>query len=66
MRDGAKFPPVTVFDGENNWLSDGFHRFYAGLEEIEADVRQGTLRDAKLFSMSANAVHELPLRQYYI
>ena len=64
MREGAKFPPVTVFfDGADNWLSDGFHRLYAArnaeFDEIDADVKQGTLRDAKLFSMSANAVHGL-------
>ena len=40
---------MTVFyDGTDNWLSDGFHRLYAarnaGFDEIDADVRQGTLK----------------------
>jgi hypothetical protein len=62
MKEGAEFPPVTVFhDGKEYWLSDGFHRVYAATNarfaEIDADVRKGTVRDAKLFSMSANARH---------
>lgn len=63
-RDGAKFPPVILFyDGENYWLADGFHRCIsakqAGLAEIEADIRQGTRRDAVLFSVGANSNHGL-------
>lgn len=62
MADGATFPPVTVFyDGESYWLADGFHRWaahvQAGLEEIAVDVRQGTVRDAILHSVGANADH---------
>lgn len=61
---GVKFPWVVAFDdGENVWLSDGFHRFkgfeQAGLEEITCDVRLGTLRDAILFAAGANAAHGL-------
>jgi hypothetical protein len=64
MLDGAQFPPVVVFfDGVDNWLADGFHRFHAirknDNESIEADVRTGTLRDAILYSVSANASHGL-------
>ena len=60
MRDGDVFPPVIVyFDGSTNWLADGFHRYFAtkqhGALEIEAEVRKGTLDDAKLFAFSANA-----------
>lgn len=67
MRDGADFPPVTVFcdpDG-NHWLSDGFHRVEAarmigdGLAAVEADVRPGTRRDAILYACGANAEHGL-------
>ncbi|WP_099067893.1 hypothetical protein [Nostoc linckia] len=63
-RDGAKFPAIIVFyDGENYWLADGFHRCYsakqAGLSEIEADIRQGTRRDAVLHSVGANSNHGL-------
>lgn len=61
---GAEFPPVTVFyDGNAYWLADGFHRVQAHEQlrraEIAADVRQGTRRDAVLFSVGANAQHGL-------
>jgi len=64
MRDGAHFPPVVVyFDGKDYWLADGFHRCQAaksaGIEQIEADVIQGTRRDAILHSVGANADHGL-------
>ena len=62
MREGAVFPPVIVFDdGNDMWLSEGFHRLYAarqtGQTEIEADVRKGTKRDAQRNSMQSNATH---------
>lgn len=62
--DGCVFPPVTVFyDGADYWLADGFHRVAAskeaGFADIDADVRQGTRRDAVLFSVGANADHGL-------
>lgn len=61
---GNIFPPVHVFhDGSHYWLADGFHRYFAhkraGNLEIEADVHTGTLRDALLFSLSANSKHGL-------
>jgi len=64
MQNGAKFPPVTVFyDGADYWLADGFHRVKAAkLAEkgtIEATVKQGTRRDAVLFSVGANSDHGL-------
>jgi hypothetical protein len=68
----AEFPPVTVFyDGQYYWLADGYHRYHSRLRQarsigtdasnayIEADVRQGTQRDAVLFSVGANATHGL-------
>ena len=62
MADGALFPPLVVFyDGTDHWLADGFHRRSAadtlGLAEVECDVHQGTVRDAVLYSVSANASH---------
>lgn len=62
LLDGAMFPPVEVFhDGRHYWLADGFHRFHgharAGLAEALAIVRQGTRRDAVLWSCQANAQH---------
>lgn len=64
MGDGATFPPIIVFhDGKTYWIADGFHRFYAasnlGLAVMDCDVREGGLRDAILFSCSANASHGL-------
>src|SRR5699024_10021972 len=45
----------------NYWLADGFHRYFAskkvGYLEIEAEVNQGTNRDAILYSVSANGDH---------
>jgi uncharacterized protein YerC len=60
MRDGDQFPPVIVFhDGEDYWLADGFHRYFAtkgnGHESIEADIKEGTLEDAQLFAYGANS-----------
>ncbi len=60
--DGAKFPPITVFfDGETYWLADGFYRVRsarkANLHSIRALVYDGDKRDAKLFSVGANAEH---------
>ena len=65
MTDGATFPPVTLFfDGSSYWLGDGFHRFFAakkvGLTDMPANVREGTQRDAKLYSWGANDKHGLP------
>lgn len=64
MRAGSTFPPVVVFyDGAYYWLADGFHRHAAwiglGEKKIPVDIRQGTVRDAILFSVSANAGHGL-------
>lgn len=64
MTDGVTFDPVTVFyDGADYWLADGFHRVnaatQAGLESIDADVRQGTLQDAQWYSYSVNQAHGL-------
>lgn len=57
-------PAVDVmFDGTAYWLWDGFHRCLAatraGRTDIDADVRNGTQRDAILASVSANARHGL-------
>lgn len=64
MRDGAVFPPVKVFfDGANYWLADGFHRYHANkanvTKEIDADITNGTQRDAQLYSFGANDDHGL-------
>ena len=64
MEGGATFPPVIVFyDGADYWLADGFHRYEAyaraRANDVPADVRQGTQRDAILYSVGANASHGL-------
>lgn len=64
LLSGATFPPVTVFyDGTDYWLADGFHRLrateQADRDTTIADVKQGTQRDAMLYSVGANAVHGL-------
>ena len=66
MREGIEFPPIVVFVDEegNHWLADGFQRHSAavevGFEEIRAEIRSGTRREAVLFSVAANATHGLP------
>ncbi len=64
LEAGAEFPPIVAFfDGTDYWLADGFHRWRAHRaaepkrETILADIRQGTQRDAVLFSVGANATH---------
>jgi hypothetical protein len=62
---GEEFPPVDVFfDGGDYWLADGFYRVAAvaalNRPSIAAHVREGTQRDAVLFSLGANARHGLP------
>lgn len=64
IRNEIKFPPVIVyFDGTNNWLADGFHRYFAhqaaGKEEINITLRNGTKREAILYAAKANSTHGL-------
>lgn len=65
MEDGDQFPAVRVYyDGEHNWLGDGFHRIHAALKnhykEFACEVHQGTLRDAIFYSLTkANRNHGL-------
>lgn len=64
LRDGVVFPPVTVFfDGAAYWLADGFHRYHAhrrvGRDTIAADIHEGGLREAILYSVGANTEHGL-------
>lgn len=64
IQDGAYVPAIiTYYDGSDYWLADGFHRYHAsqqlGRDAIDAEVRQGTRRDAVLCSVGANATHGL-------
>ncbi|MCA9875470.1 MAG: hypothetical protein KC441_17490 [Anaerolineales bacterium] len=57
-------PVIVFYDGQDKWLADGFHRVEAchecGLQNVEADIRPGTRRDAILHAAGANADHGLP------
>lgn len=64
VKVGIDFPPIVVFnDGADQWLADGFHRYHAhkqaGKASIDAEVREGTVRDAILYSLGANGKHGL-------
>ena len=64
IREGDDFDPVVVYhDGAEYWLADGFHRYHAYRKamaiEMPAEIRQGSLRDAVLFSLGSNATHGL-------
>ena len=66
MQEGAIFPPIElVEDGVLYFIADGYHRYEAakkiGKEAIEANVRQGSVRDAILIGLSANHNHGLRL-----
>lgn len=64
VKVGIEFPPVVVFfDGAEHWLACGFHRWHAHKAaeraSILADVRSGSLDDAKLFASGTNGGHGL-------
>lgn len=58
-----KDPIIVYYDGDQYWLADGFHRITAARQHgrfvCEADVRQGSQRDAILHAAGANADHGL-------
>ena len=62
MKEGDEFPLLeTVFDGATHWLTDGFHRWHAyklmGIKEREVKYKPGTLQDAQIEALKANAKH---------
>ncbi len=62
LREGVKFPPVTVFfDSTKYYLVDGHHRYHAhklaGFADIESTIINGTYRDAVLYAVGANDDH---------
>mgnify|MGYP001610308652 FL=1 len=64
LGEGGIFPPIeVVFDGEDYWLWDGFHRWHAYDQSdpkkkiIEVNIRKGTLDEAIWLSFSANKSH---------
>jgi len=59
MEEGDQFPAVVVFfDGTCYWLADGFHRVQAAVaanfKDIKAEIRKGTVREARWYSFGAN------------
>lgn len=65
MKEGVEYDAVTIFfDGKEYWLADGFHRYHAtrklGKASIKCKITNGLLRDAILYSKSANNNHGLP------
>ena len=68
MRQGAKFPPVTVFfNGADFILVDGFHRIHAkkanGDLKILASISQGNHREAILLATRINIDSSLKLTE---
>ena len=64
MKDGKEFPPVIVYREKSKpYLADGYHRVGAakelGLDEIEAEVREGGFNEALKYALRANAEHGL-------
>jgi transposase len=64
MLNGDQFPPVVLFhDGVDYWLADGFHRYFANKRinspGINAEVKDGTVREAILHGIKANNKHGL-------
>lgn len=64
MKSGTEFPPIeVVFDGQNYWVWDGFHRGKAAklaqVSQIAANVQNGTKQDAQWLALSANRSHGL-------
>ena len=60
LKAGGTLPPIVVF---GSIVADGFHRHMAhqsaGRKTISAIVNRGGLREAILYSCSANAIHGL-------
>jgi hypothetical protein len=64
LRAGGAFrdPAEVYFDGERYWLAEGNHRREACLLEakpLDINLHKGTLRDAILHAVRANAQHGL-------
>lgn len=62
MTAGDKFPPIVLFrEGDKYHVSDGFHRIAAadkiGAKDIEAEVRDGSLKEALWHALGANRKH---------
>lgn len=60
---GKTYPASDIFDdGEHLWVADGNHRHAGALRAkapFDINYHKGTLRDAIIFAMRANAAHGL-------
>jgi len=68
LASGAEFPPIVIYEaGGCHYLADGFHRVaayrFCGMAEVEAEIRQGTKRDAMVHAATANATNGKPMSQ---
>jgi hypothetical protein len=67
MTLGHTFPPIVVFRDEEQgemYLAAGFHRAAAyeviGRARVDAEIHEGTLRDAIVYAVGENSTHGLP------
>ncbi len=66
--DALEFPPIELYKvsdpvlGEELWLVEGFHRFYAyqeaGLKEHDCVITEGTKKEAIQRALTANYAHD--------
>lgn len=66
LNAGVELPPVvTFFNGEHDWLADGYLRLaahkLAGRDKIKVERHSGGLADAQWYSYGANKAHGVPL-----
>lgn len=64
MKAGEAFPPIRVIEADDGWLvCDGFHRVSAaraaGIASLPCNVTTGTMDDALLLALQANATNGL-------
>jgi hypothetical protein len=64
IKSGKRLPPIDVYkDGDELWVSDGFHRLRAaeeaGKRTIRAEIHKGSVTDAAWASCAANQEHGL-------
>lgn len=64
MKAGEAFPPIRVIEADDGWLvCDGFHRVSAaraaGIASLPCNVTVGTMDDALLLALQANATNGL-------
>jgi hypothetical protein len=62
------FGPIDVFfDGDHYFVADGFHRTMAGEKvkrsTVPCRIHEGTAKDARIFSMTANDTHGLRMNR---